>query len=263
MFVLLLGTTSIYTGKSDAVASVSSTAVSTSAQKDGPAYPLAQPAGTASPDTVITANYAGYTASGSTFSKAHATYVVPKVTCQADYATVDMWVGLEASNNSNIEQAGVAVICSGGPHPSPTYSVFTEMWPLSPQYSTTMAVSPGDTMTSKVSYSSSTGFVLKVTNDTTDQYAERTARCPSGLSCDRGQVDWMAERAQVNSSTFYPLAEFQAIPFESDTAATGTTNYGISHYHYVAKDMDTLQFKRLVTVSGLSDNGEYFLDQRE
>src|ERR1700750_2391875 len=92
-------------------------------------------------DATTSANWAGYAATGSSFSKVSGSWVQPAASCDAGRGDAVFWVGLggATSESSALEQTGTEVDCSSG---SREYSAWYELVPAAP-VKVALAVRPG------------------------------------------------------------------------------------------------------------------------
>ncbi|WP_037909231.1 G1 family glutamic endopeptidase [Actinacidiphila yeochonensis] len=154
-------------------------------------------------------NWAGYAATGTTFTSVSASWVQPSVTCTSATTYSSFWVGIDGDGTSSVEQTGTEADCSGG---KAVYSSWYEMYPAYPvNYSN--AVSPGDHFTATVSRSGST-YTLTL-SDTTKGWTKTTTKTQSGLS--NGSAEVIAEAPSSNTGVL-PLAHFSTASFTGATA---------------------------------------------
>lgn len=106
-------------------------------------------------------NWAGYAASGRTFTKIVGHWVEPKAVCNGS-ALYAPWIGLDGFNDSTVEQTGVQTECVGG---KPRVSGWYEMFPAAPVYFSNPA-SIGDHFTAKVAYIGGGNYKLTLTDNT-------------------------------------------------------------------------------------------------
>jgi hypothetical protein len=107
-------------------------------------------------------NWAGYAATGQSFTTITSTWVEPSVTCTADHDLYAPWVGLDGYGDQTVEQTGVQTSCSTG---SPVVSGWYEMYPANPVYYSN-AASIGDTFQATVTYEGGTSYKLTLADET-------------------------------------------------------------------------------------------------
>ena len=59
-------------------------------------------------------NWAGYSATGATFTSVSASWVQPSVSCTSSTAYSSFWIGLDGDGSNSVEQTGSEADCSGG-----------------------------------------------------------------------------------------------------------------------------------------------------
>ncbi|HTJ68076.1 MAG TPA: G1 family glutamic endopeptidase [Actinospica sp.] len=198
--------------------------------------PIQRSAGTATPffishgggvrhaDTTST-NWAGYAATGSTYTSVTTTFTQPKVTCSSGDQYSSFWVGLDGYSSSSVEQTGTEADCVGS---TAEYSAWYEMYPAYPvTYSNTVA--PGDTIVEKVIYEGSNKYELYLA-DSTRGWSHTTTKTGS---FSRSSAEVIAEAPY--SGGVLPLANFGTVTFKSSTV-NGST---LSSSSPTSIDMDT------------------------
>lgn len=154
-------------------------------------------------------NWAGYAATGTTFTSVSASWVQPAVTCTRSTTYSSFWIGIDGDGSNSVEQTGTEADCSSG---RAVYSSWYEMYPAYPvNYSN--PVSAGDHFTSTITRSG-TKYTLTLT-DTTKGWTKTTTKTQSGLSNASAEV--IAE-APSSSSGVLPLSNFGTASFTNATA---------------------------------------------
>ena len=148
-----------------------------------------------------------------------------KVTAIAGNCTSDgysaFWVGIDGVSSSTIEQIGSESDCQNG---ATTYYTWYEFYPRHSR--DLFEVNPGDFMSAEVKYLGRSSFFASITDTTTGQSFNVTAR----VNAQRSSAEWVTEApARMGSgrrvrTTILPLANFGTVPWE-DCYATlnGTT----------------------------------------
>jgi len=163
--------------------------------------------------TVTSSNWSGYAVTGTAFTKAEGSWIVPKATCSGT-AYASFWVGIDGYNSGTVEQTGTDSDCSGG---SPVYYAWYEFYPAFP-VNLGMTIKPGDHMSAKVVYSGSK-FTVTIENVTTGKSFSKSSTV---AHAKRSSAEWIAE-APSSGSTVLPLADFTEVLFGKDhTGVTGT-----------------------------------------
>src|SRR5579871_6444221 len=64
--------------------------------------------------TVTSGNWSGYAITGSAFTNATASWIVPAVSCSSGTQYAVFWVGIDGYSSNTVEQTGTEAVCSGG-----------------------------------------------------------------------------------------------------------------------------------------------------
>jgi hypothetical protein len=170
-------------------------------------------------DVASSTNWAGYAATGSTFTDVKGSWVQPAVTCAAAASTYSaFWVGLGgfSDGNGGLEQIGTDSDCHNG---RPFYDAWYELLPAG-SVTVPLVISPGDTISAEVTVNGAAA-TLTLT-DVTKNQTFSTQATPSLI--DTTSAEWIAE-APSNCSrrcTALPLANFGTVQFNgSSTTANG------------------------------------------
>jgi hypothetical protein len=182
------------------------------------AVPAAASAQTVNATEVATSsNWAGYVASGNTFSSVSGTWVVPRAKSDSEGYEAT-WVGLGGADESSgaLEQVGTESDYVNG---QATYTAWYELVPKAP-VTLKLSVHPGDRMTAKVTVNGTT-VVVSISDSTTGKSVTRTLHMTSP---DVSSAEWVAEAPSVETGNgtyqVVPLADFGKVTFTSATATT-------------------------------------------
>ncbi len=171
--------------------------------------------------TAESTNWSGYAVTGSSFTSAQASWIVPAVNCTGvkgdQYAA--FWVGLDGYNSNSVEQTGTLAYCAGA---QAGYFAWFEFYP-NPMYEIlTVPVSAGNVISASVVYSG-TRFTATITNVTTGR-SYSTSSTVRGAA--RSSAEWIAEApCCTNSNGILPLADFGTGLFGYDSTHVLYTNY--------------------------------------
>lgn len=155
-------------------------------------------------------NWAGYAATGGTYSSVSSTWTEPTGDCSAGNGYSAFWVGLDGYSSPSVEQTGSEFDCTGG---TPAYSAWYELYPANAVYFNE-PVTGGDRFTGTVSYSGGT-FTLTISDTTQGWRKTVTEQVPDAT---RNSAEAIAEApCCTNAGNPVPLADFGTVPF------TGTT----------------------------------------
>jgi len=161
--------------------------------------------------SVESENWSGYAVTGTGFTKALGSWIVPTVDCSATPNTyAAFWVGIDGYSSDTVEQTGTLGICSGT---SAIYYAWYEFYPAASVEITSVPVAPGNTISAEVSYSG-TEFTTTITNETTGTSFSKTGRV---RGAKRSSAEWIAEAPCCTSSGgILPLADFGVSDFGED-----------------------------------------------
>jgi len=189
-------------------------------------------------------NWAGYAATGTTFTDVTGTWTEPPVSCTGQQQYAAFWVGLDGfttGGSSQVEQVGTDSDCTPGKKKGgPSYYAWFDLYPAVfhefPAHSCT--VSPGDTVTGEVS-SSGGQFTLRI-SDVTQGWscsAEQSTQAPGS------SAEWVVEDVFAKGSgKLTKISNFGTVDFSGATA----NGSAISSFQ---NTQITMQVKHLVKVS--------------
>lgn len=166
-------------------------------------------------------NWAGYVATGRTFSSVSGTWVVPTAKRSTDgYSAA--WIGLGGASSSSqaLEQVGTDSDSSGG---RTSYYAWYELVPAASKR-LSLKVHPGDTMSARVSVSDST-VTIRLSDRTTGGSVTKTLHMARP---DTSSAEWIVEAPSAEmgdgQTTQLPLADFGKVSFTGASAtAAGHT----------------------------------------
>ena len=170
------------------------------------------PADTAPADTTTAANWAGYAATGTTFSSVSASWVVPTVTCSTGTQYSSSWVGLDGYNSPTVEQTGTDSDCVAG---VPTYFAWYELYPAGSVVIAPL-VTPGDQMNASVTATTATAFALTIT-DATSGWTRTFDKTLASAQLSSAEVIEEAPCCTAKGGIL-PLADFGLINFTNAQA---------------------------------------------
>jgi hypothetical protein len=188
-------------------------------------------------------NWAGYSATGGTFTKVSATWKQPTATCTAATAYSSFWVGLDGDGTNTVEQIGTDADCSGG---KPVYYAWYEMYPKFP-VNLSLTIRPGDTLSASVTTNGTGSFTLSI-SDTTSGRSFTTVQ--KLRRARLGSAEVIAEAP--SSGSVLPLANFGSVGFSAATV----NGQPIGNFHPDRIDMVSGTITK-ATTSALS-NGTAF-----
>jgi hypothetical protein len=228
-------------------------------------------------------NWSGYVVGGSSGSSGSSgtryrsvsgSWVQPTAKCTSGSGYAAFWVGLGGADQSEaLEQDGTEANCSADGTPS--YYAWYELVPSAP-VKVSMAVHPGDHITSKVAVSG-TSVTVSLNNTTTGGSFTRTLQMSNP---DTSSAEWIAEAPStcqqgLSSCTPLPLTDFGTVSFTNAVATTtgghtgtisdpdwsaasvslssGTSGFGFGSTQFASQDTTAS-----AAPSGLSSDGSSF-----
>lgn len=165
-------------------------------------------------------NWSGYAVTGSSFTSAKGSWIVPTVNCSATPSTyAAFWVGIDGWTSNTVEQTGTDSDCSGS---SPSYYAWYEFYPKGSYLISSVPVSPGNKISADVVYNGSE-FTITITNETTGATFSKSAKVNSAK---RSSAEWIAEAPCCGSAgSILPLSDFGTVDFGQDYTDVTSTNY--------------------------------------
>lgn len=173
--------------------------------------------------TAESTNWSGYAVTGSSFTSAKASWIVPAVVCTGvrgdQYAS--LWVGMDGFESNTVEQIGTTSYCAST---TPGSYVWFEFYPQPAYEIGGFAVNPGNVIAASVSYASNR-FTVTITNESTGRSYSASA---SVSGAQRSSAEWVIEAPAEEvgrNLEILPLADFGAGFFGFDyTNQAGTNN---------------------------------------
>jgi hypothetical protein len=156
-------------------------------------------------------NWGGYAVTGTGFTQATGSWIVPAVDCSATpTSSVSFWVGIDGWTSRTVEQTGTDSDCKNG---APRYYAWYELFPKPGITIKTIKVAAGDKMSAEINYVAPE-FVVTITDTTTGASFTTQAQVPKAK---RESAEWIAE---MNGRVF---SRFGTVSFGGDyTGAAGT-----------------------------------------
>jgi hypothetical protein len=205
-------------------------------------------------DTVTSTNWSGYAAetnlstpASNAVTSVSGSWTVPTVTGKTN-AFSSVWVGIDGYSSSSVEQLGTEQDTSKSG--AATYYAWWEMYPNPSVQITSMTISPGNSISASVTYSSS-GFTLQITDNTNHQSFSTTQTSTTAV---RSSAEWIVE-APSSFSGVLPLANFGTANISGAQATINGTTGAIdnSSWQNTAINMVSKSGSPLDQTSGLTD----------
>jgi hypothetical protein len=160
-------------------------------------------------------NWSGYAVTGSLFTQAKGSWLVPAVDCTAvPNSSASFWVGIDGWVTDTVEQTGTDSDCDAE---RPTYYAWYEFAPRGGVTIVSVPVWPGDQMSAEINYDDPY-FTVTITNETTGK-SFTTRSMVTGAK--RASAEWIAE---LNS---FRLSDFGTVSFGGDYTYVSGTNSAV------------------------------------
>jgi hypothetical protein len=157
-------------------------------------------------------NWAGYTASGGTFTAVAGNWIVPNVSAGTGNAVAAdaTWVGIGGANSTDLIQAGTQATLQGG------QVVYTAWWETLPQAAQTVPldVAAGDSVSVSITQQSDGTWEIQIHDSTSGQSFQKKLTYRSS----RSSAEWIEESPSVGGRTLIPLDNFGTVTFTNATA---------------------------------------------
>jgi hypothetical protein len=209
-------------------------------------------------------NWSGYAviSSPGSVSDVVGSWRVPAI---ADNCTSDgysaFWVGIDGVSSSTVEQIGSESDCQNG---VPAYYTWYEFYPRASH--DLFEVNPGDIISAEVKYLGDSSFLASITDTTTGQSFNVTAR----VNAQRSSAEWITEAPATTSSsrrartTILPLANFGTVLWENCCAALNGTTGSVGSFGSLMQPITMVGLDSQITQaqpSALSQDGTSFTVQ--
>jgi hypothetical protein len=167
--------------------------------------------------TATSTNWSGYAVTGTSFTSAQGSWIVPTATCKSGDQDASFWVGIDGYTSSTVEQLGTNSNCEGA---TPVYQAWYEFCCIEAEIIIPgLTISPGDKIVAEVTYSG-TEFTLTIKDETTGKAFRKTGTI-SGA--ERSSAEWIAEAPY--DGEILPLTDFGTVLFGEDSTGVSATNY--------------------------------------
>jgi Peptidase A4 family len=168
--------------------------------------------------TVTSTNWSAYAVTGSSFTSAKGSWIVPTATCPSGDQYAAFWVGIDGYSSTTVEQTGTDSDCDGKNRPS--YYAWYEFYPNPSFTISSLSIKPGDRISAQVVYSGSE-FTITITDETSGKSYSKSSTV---RGAQRSSAEWIAEAPCCTArGGILPLADFGTVLFgEDSTGVTGT-----------------------------------------
>src|SRR5581483_11962610 len=162
-------------------------------------------------------NWAGYAATGGSFTAVSGTWAVPHPATTGAAGESAVWVGIGGENSRDLIQAGTEEIVSGTGQVR--YDAWVETLPAAPRQ-VPFVVRPGDTVSVSIVQQSGDSWTVSFANATTGAAYQQNVQYRSSLS----SAEWIVEAPGGFRGQTGPLDDFGTVTFTSCSAvADGKT----------------------------------------
>ncbi|HEY8743986.1 MAG TPA: G1 family glutamic endopeptidase [Chloroflexota bacterium] len=154
-------------------------------------------------------NWAGYAATGGTFTSVSGTWTVPSVNANGNPGADATWVGIGGVQTRDLLQAGTDATAVAG---QVRYTAWIETLPQ-PSHTVALTVSPGDSISVAISQQTGNTWHIAMQDHTTGQAYQTDITYNSS----RSSAEWI-EEAPVGGRRVAPLDQFGAVQFTNGSA---------------------------------------------
>jgi hypothetical protein len=184
------------------------------------------------------------------------TWIVPSVSATMIDAYSAIWVGIDGFTSQTVEQIGTEQNWIGG---EAEYYAWYEMYPNSSYQLSNFPVSPGDTITAKVSYVSKNTFQLEIHNITENVYTIIPKSLTKSSTAQRSSAEWIVEAPATLNSGILPLANFGIVKFSNCTTIINDKKEKIESADWQNEQLTmSSEYYLKATTSSLSKKGGNF-----
>jgi len=208
------------------------------------------PFGFAHADTALSQNWAGYIATGSSYTTVGATWTVPTVSTTVDPSADATWVGIGGLQGDDLIQSGTQAIVENG---QVTYQAWVETLPQALQ-SIPLNITPGDSVTVSLTDDGANEWHLSFRDSTTGGDYETNISYASSAS----SAEWIEEMPSLDDGTLMPLDMFTPVQFSNAYTVSNGTRDTIAQSDAVETAMGNGQGTIIATPSALGADGASF-----
>lgn len=159
-------------------------------------------------------NWAGYIATGGTFTSVSGSWIVPQVNATGTSSDVT-WVGIGGTTSRDLIQTGTRAVVNNNGQVS--YQAWYEMLPANSR-KIPLTINPGDSVTASIAQQSANQWAISLRDITTGQNYQTNVTYASSLS----SAEWIEEMPVLGRS-FIPLDNFGSVQFSAlSTVKDGT-----------------------------------------
>jgi hypothetical protein len=162
-------------------------------------------------------NWAGYDASGGSFTGVSATWSVPQFAPDSPAGADAIWVGIGGVNGADLIQAGTQETVSG--RGTTEYQAWVEMLPQASR-PVPLSINAGDSITVSLQEQASGNWLVVFMNNTSGKSYQLTVPYASS----RSSAEWVVEAPSARRGRVLPLDTFGSVSFtQATTVENGKT----------------------------------------
>lgn len=158
-------------------------------------------------------NWAGYEATGGTFTAVAGSWTVPQIKPAGSAAANATWVGIGGVSSRDLIQAGTTAAVQGG---QVAYSAWIETLPR-PSQTVPLTVSAGDHISVSIAQQPSRVWQIVIRDTTTGKSYQASGTYGSS----RSSAEWVEEAPTTGRRLLLPLDNFGTVRFKGATATEG------------------------------------------
>jgi hypothetical protein len=151
-------------------------------------------------------NWAGYTATGGSFTQVSATWSVPQFAPNSPAGADAIWVGIGGVHGTDLIQAGTQETVSG--HGSTDYQAWVETLPQASR-PVPLSINAGDSISISLQEQSSGNWLVAFANNTSGKSYQLTVAYASSHS----SAEWVVEAPSARRGRILPLDAFGSVTF--------------------------------------------------
>ena len=194
-------------------------------------------------------NWAGYIATGGTFTSVSGSWIVPQVNTTG-LSSDATWVGLGGASSSQLIQTGTQALVNNNGQVS--YQGWYEMLPANSRKIPLM-INPGDSITASIAQQSANQWTISLRDVSTGQNYQTNVTYASSLS----SAEWIEEMPVLGRS-FIPLDNFGSVQFSNLSTVKDRTSLTPAQANAQSIVMVNSNRQALAQPSALGSDGASF-----
>ena len=195
-------------------------------------------------------NWAGYAATGGTFTAVSGTWTVPNVSAGRTPAADATWVGIGGVTSTDLIQAGTDATVQGG---QVSYTAWVETLPRASQ-TVPLSISAGDKVSVSITQQPDGRWQILIRDATTGQSYQNNVAYASS----RSSAEWVEESPSAGRRVLLPLDNFGTVTFTGATTVENGRQRSIKQAKGQAITMLNTSAQALARPSALGTDGASF-----